>query len=703
MPPPAYEFRGGRDRPSRPQHEFTFRYQRPGTSERPLLRSRREPTPELLVGPDADAKPAMKFARVENLSDSEEAEMDVSSDDEEESQPRKKRALESTVSTANSAEAPVEMQSAPKWSNPDPYTALPPPDETTGKKVDVVKLIRKARLAASEQTAKPDAVVQNEDFISLAGLVDENETSNAPENAPKGPRRQLEGDPALGNRKRTYDDEIKGPAKFGGKPVSRYTKDGSIIDEWKLRPSETGTPWLNLMPPTLLLGSRLHDEILSFYHWVKPVQYEQIVREDLVARLQAAFQSRYYGVEIHAFGSFASGLYLPNADIDLVLLSTNFRRTGIKTFGERKGQIYAFSAFLKNQNIAVPGSVETIAHARVPILKFVDRLTGLKVDLSFDNDSGLIANKTFQQWSQEYPAMPVIVSVIKQFLLLRGLNEVSTGGLGGFSITCLVTSLLQHLPHGNLSPNLGSVLMDFFQFYGSNFDYETVGIRMNPPGYFNKRVYGVYKANNGPRLSIEDPNNPDNDISGGTREIGLVFKSFADAFKLIKERLLSSAMSGNTNESILGTIIAANFDEYTELRWQLRELFDNDAKFAPYRQTLTPPPPPYSPPPATEPAPPPPSSNPSHPLPSKPPTGPKKAKTKEPKESKESKEKLTKVQKKKQASKDRAARLKRLRPDLSRVPPSISNDEALKLGGYKTQSEMDKDLIMREKGVIVID
>lgn len=472
------------------------------------MRSRRETTPELLVGPESEhAKPGMKFARIENLSDSEEAEMDVSSDENEdedgESRPRKKRAVESN----NTPVPDTATESKPKWSNPDPYTALPPPDETQNKKVDVVKLIRKARLAASEKPAKTDAVVSNEDFISLAGLVDENEISNPPENAPTGPKRHLQGnDPALGNRKRTYDDEIKGPGKPGGKLASRYYKDGSIIDEWKLRPSETGTPWLNLMPPTLHLGSRyvqrlqlfrdglsnairLHDEILSFYHWVKPVQYEQIVREDLVARLQATFQSRYYGVEVHAFGSFASGLYLPNADIDLVLLSTNFRRTGVKTFGERKGQIYAFSAFVKNQDIAVPGSVETIAHARVPILKFVDKLTGLKVDLSFDNDSGLIANRTFQVWRQEYPAMPVIVSVIKQFLLLRGLNEVPTGGLGGFSITCLVTSLLQHMPHSNLSPNLGSVLMDFFQFYGSNFDYETVGIRMNPPGYFNKVSY----------------------------------------------------------------------------------------------------------------------------------------------------------------------------------------------------------------------
>ncbi|OJJ02874.1 hypothetical protein ASPVEDRAFT_133301 [Aspergillus versicolor CBS 583.65] len=707
MPPPAYEFRGGNQRSShQPKHEFTFRYQRPGTSERPLLRSRRETTPELLVGPESEhAKPGMKFARIENLSDSEEAEMDVSSDENEdedgESRPRKKRAVESN----NTPVPDTAAESKPKWSNPDPYTALPPPDETQNKKVDVVKLIRKARLAASEKPAKTDAVVSNEDFISLAGLVDENETSNPPENAPTGPKRHLQGnDPALGNRKRTYDDEIKGPGKPGGKLASRYYKDGSIIDEWKLRPSETGTPWLNLMPPTLHLGSRLHDEILSFYHWVKPVQYEQVVREDLVARLQATFQSRYYGVEVHAFGSFASGLYLPNADIDLVLLSTNFRRTGVKTFGERKGQIYAFSAFVKNQDIAVPGSVETIAHARVPILKFVDKLTGLKVDLSFDNDSGLIANRTFQVWRQEYPAMPVIVSVIKQFLLLRGLNEVPTGGLGGFSITCLVTSLLQHMPHSNLSPNLGSVLMDFFQFYGSNFDYETVGIRMNPPGYFNKRVYGVYKANNGPRLSIEDPNNPDNDISGGTREIGLIFKSFAEAFRLLKDRMVSAATTGEITESILGTIIAANFDEYTELRWQLREVFETDPRFAQYRRSPSPPPPPpYSPPPPTNaaPPPPPPSSKPSRPLPAKPPAGGKKAKDSKAKESKESKEKLTKLQKKKLASKDRASRLKRLRPDIPKVPTSISNEEAIKLGGYKTQSEMDKDLIMREKGIPV--
>lgn len=84
--------------------------------------------------------------------------------------------------------------------------------------------------------------------------------------------------------------------------------------------------------------------------------------------------------------------------------------------------------------------------------------------------------------------MPIIVAVIKQFLLLRGLNEVVHGGLGGYSIICLVVSLLQHMPQreDRSGTNLGSILMDFFDFYGNKFDYSSVGIRMNPPGFFNK-------------------------------------------------------------------------------------------------------------------------------------------------------------------------------------------------------------------------
>ncbi|KAJ5481374.1 hypothetical protein N7475_000186 [Penicillium sp. IBT 31633x] len=401
------------------------------------------------------------------------------------------------------------------------------------------------------------------DFISLGMNPESEHQGNAPEKTAKGPTSEENVYSADPSRKRIRRGAIKRQSKKTSKPASKYNCDGSIIEEWR--------------PPS----QQTDREILSFYDCVKPQEFENIVRRDLVERLSTAFQTRYAGIEIHTFGSFASGIYLPIADIDLVLLSDKFRRTGMCSFGERKGKINAISDFLESTNIAVPDSIECVVHARVPILKFVDQVTGLRVDLSFDNNSGLIANETFQTWNEQFPIMSAILLVVKQFVRIRDLNEVRTGGLGGFSVTCLITSLLQHLPKGHMQLNAGSILMKFFNFYGNKFQYNQVAICLDPPGYFSKKSFG-----NPDRLTIEDPNNADNDISGGARAIDLILGTFASAHTTLKNRMkyLVRGPSG----SILGPIIAANFEKYTEQRNQLRRVFMTEKRFAGHR---VPPPP----------------------------------------------------------------------------------------------------------------
>lgn len=150
--------------------------------------------------------------------------------------------------------------------------------------------------------------------------------------------------------------------------------------------------------------------------------------------------------------------------------------------------------------------------------------------------------------------------------------------------------------------------------------------------------------------------------------------------------MISISMGQSTHSSILDTIIAANYDEYADQRFQLQEVFARHPRFAHHHKSPTPPPP-ASPPPA-DPVPPlPPPQSKSQPSDSKQPPP------------LESREKMSKAQKKQIASKERASRLRRLRPDIRSVPSSISNEQALSLGGYKSQSDMDKDLISREKGL----
>ena len=251
------------------------------------------------------------------------------------------------------------------------------------------------------------------------------------------------------------------------------------------------------IPPRIGRGltgsSRLHKEICDFYAYVRPRPYEQELRDDLVRRVRAAVVSQHPDCDVQCFGSFPAGTYLPTADMDLVILSQGFLATGHPkpAFGRRGKYLYALAHLLRTSHVCEPDSIEVIAKAKVPIVKFVDRVTGIRVDLSLENNSGVIAVETCLTWRQQYPAMPILAMLIKQFLTMRGLHEVRTGGLGGFSITCLVTSLLQHMPQvqsGNMraEQHLGETLMEFLDLYGNRLNIDRVGIQFDPPAYFDK-------------------------------------------------------------------------------------------------------------------------------------------------------------------------------------------------------------------------
>ena len=139
---------------------------------------------EQLLGMTAGQAGASKFMPAEDVSDSDEEQMDESDSDmaqseagkadradgqesEERLEPSaKRRALFPRYRNAQ------DGASEPKWSNPDPYTVLPPIDDTQRKRKDVVKLIRKARKEAEGTAAERNQVVANDDFISF-GMDDE--------------------------------------------------------------------------------------------------------------------------------------------------------------------------------------------------------------------------------------------------------------------------------------------------------------------------------------------------------------------------------------------------------------------------------------------------------------------------------------------------------------------------------------------------
>lgn len=529
--------------------------------ERDLMRHQREPTPDQLEGMNESRE--SRFKVLDDLSDSDsedgdgvmDAETEVHhpigapispsnvnrdshSDDSEDEHPRAKRARVKSKS-------PEAEQAKPKWSNPDPYTVLPPPGESETKKRDVVKLIRKAKIEA----AKPAApAAEGADFISLnfdddfaqddsedeGGIslsasvggepplpkkpsfshldhlhpdrniapparVEESKGVNmsAPVSLPRldvwPPPADVHGDPSgrsqyhTGLQRQEAKDAVAPVRKENSKKRKRRDDVtlGDTIEEWKAPEGTDPAPWF----ANKLQGHRaeqwLHNEILDFYDYVKPRDFENQVREDLVKRIESVVRKSFPDLNVRAFGSFASGLYLPTADMDLVACSTRFLNGGYANPQPTKSWMYKFANCLKRNGIAIESSVTVIAGSRVPLVKFVEKVTGLRVDVSFENDSGLLANNTFQVWKERYPAMPIIVSLIKQFLVMRDFSEVFSGGLGGYSVICLTITILRVLEERNGDDwdpmqSLDTVLMTFFVYFGRDFDVHNHGIQMEP-------------------------------------------------------------------------------------------------------------------------------------------------------------------------------------------------------------------------------
>jgi len=469
---PPRNLRGGRRR----RDQYSGRGGANRISDRPLLRTK-QTTVENRVFADPNAQ--AKFRRLDELTDSEEEVMAQSEDtgDDEERMP--------PANAAAAVENENRKKTTAKWSDPNPYTSLPPPSEATGKRRDFVKLIRKARVAATRQQG---LVAQDQDFISFDMSLDESSSQpSPPPSAPTGPRATMDRTTVLGKRKRS-DEEASSSQRIRRNKKYFY-EDGMVLNEWRCPSGVNTTPWFCGADPADLPAVALHKEIVDFYDWVKPRDFEAEVRADVVRRLSLAF-NRIEPGELKAFGSYSAGLYLPTGDMDLVFLQRSYKpgrlgKSGLPRPPER-WLLRRFADQLRFQEIAQPGSVQLIAGAKVPIIKFVDRVSGLKVDLSFNNETGIVANETFQKWKKAYPAMPIIVSVVKQYLMIRGLNDVSIGGLGGFSIICLVTSLIQHLPPQGRLPNLGQLLLEFFNLYGNLLDRESVAIRLDPPAYLDK-------------------------------------------------------------------------------------------------------------------------------------------------------------------------------------------------------------------------
>lgn len=235
-----YRGRGGRQQGGPPFR----RVPKPAHAREILKHKERETTPEQMIGMNNDGH--ARF--MDTASDSEDGEADDDGGDsgnpegdagngDGDNDGARKR-VKSEDGTAASAR--------PQWSNPDPYSVLPPTDLGLQPKKDIVKTIRKAKVEVSDKKSSTNAIKENADFISF-DFDDEKESEDDEDNngyvpPPTGPPTAL-WMPTDQELMKTYgNSEPRGTKRKHVDDVP--SKAGTIVTEWKAIDGSDPTPWL---------------------------------------------------------------------------------------------------------------------------------------------------------------------------------------------------------------------------------------------------------------------------------------------------------------------------------------------------------------------------------------------------------------------------------------------------------------------------
>ncbi|XP_037085910.1 terminal nucleotidyltransferase 4B-like [Pollicipes pollicipes] len=365
----------------------------------------------------------------------------------------------------------------------------------------------------------------------------------------------------------------RGRAPAGGGPLRARRAAADWEAPTRPRPGRTpaprhSCPW---MEPGKVYSRGivgLHEEIEDFYQYISPSPDEHHMRALVYEAIRDVIKGVWSQAEVFIFGSFETGLYLPTSDIDMVV-----------TGKWNNSPLEMLKDVLIRAKICHPDSIRVLDKAAVPLIKLTDMRTNVKVDISFNMTNGLISANRIKQYQAEYPHMPKLVMVLKQFLMQRELNQVFTGGISSYSIILMVVSFLQtHERALAVFPgcNLGVLLIEFFELYGLKFNYHGTCIRVKENGYaprheMEEQFVGV-ATHNSP-LCIEDPHNDSNDVGRSSYNMLKVKKAFTHAYHQLRFSVLAQGAAGDPSRaSLLGRIVVIE-DAVVEYRRWIRACF----------------------------------------------------------------------------------------------------------------------------------
>uniref|UniRef100_A0A6V0BPQ8 Polymerase nucleotidyl transferase domain-containing protein n=1 Tax=Pseudo-nitzschia australis TaxID=44445 RepID=A0A6V0BPQ8_9STRA len=348
----------------------------------------------------------------------------------------------------------------------------------------------------------------------------------------------------------------------------------------------------------------LHNEIVGFCSLMEPRKEEMKIREDLLQKFTKLAKSTFRNCKVEVFGSQATGLCLPTSDIDIVIQLEEEEETVKKKEPEKKKKkkkniskqqeledmenwdkptgspLSLLGKALRENWLDDLSYLELIENTRIPLVKFTHAPTKISIDVCFNQKGGPQAAALMNQYMEALSPLRPLTFFLKKFMASRGLNQPYTGGVGSFLLQMMILSFLQHRERdcfNNERPSqysLGALLVEFFEFYSTDFNFVLTGISVRFDGFFfpkgsTDRKKNFWQTNRPFSIALENPLDPTFDVGSPSFRIDLVKRSFETAFKVLLSHVTQPFIP---TKSILASILEPS-DEMWERRQQVTPNF----------------------------------------------------------------------------------------------------------------------------------
>lgn len=260
------------------------------------------------------------------------------------------------------------------------------------------------------------------------------------------------------------------------------------------------------------LNDWLTREIEDFTLFFAPLEDEILARNSAVRLVVANLRAFAPNSRIAMFGSSATTLYFPDADVDLVMCTE-------KGDFLMPGPIYQLKDFLERAGIGRNFDLRN-SKSNVQVITFTELTSNLGFDITFERPYSVRASARIREWTVAYRELRPLLMVIKKYLAAHKWDKVYNGGLSSYSVTCMIVNMLKKRRMIYGQESLGTLLIRFFELYGDTFNYFGYALNMrNNMGYLDLNTHPhlrSFTATKQPGLAIEDPDDSSNNISAGS-------------------------------------------------------------------------------------------------------------------------------------------------------------------------------------------